>query len=313
MIKFKKLILESPDSINDWDNKIFLSWNGNDATPFIYYKDELLIAKPGQRKTHGVLLKQNLDLSLSEIDNDDKKYPGRIWVKNKYISFWKYPENNKKMIEVLKDIESALNIRIINDNNWKLEIWENETLSDELESSFIHPKDFEKSKDRKEIDHIISPMLKNKKSVQKNIGSERKPLGSKKGEIPAKTHARMRQESKIKLSEDVVANIKKVIEIELQLDSTYHSKDRKNRPNSMHISDKDIIETAEKALEEIVIGIINNEINIYDYILIKNIDTKLNIVGNLKPHGKQNLRLVLVTVMKKEIFHPKRGTKVIEV
>ena len=56
-----------------------------------------------------------------------------------------------------------------------------------------------------------------------------------------------------------------------------------------------------------------DEINMGSYVLIKQLATDINIVGALHPGGNDEIDFVVITVMRKKDFMPKRGTSVIEV
>ena len=67
------------------------------------------------------------------------------------------------------------------------------------------------------------------------------------------------------------------------------------------------------ALPEIANELMFDEINMGDYVLVKHKGTSINIVGALHPGENNEIDFVVVTVMRKQNFMPKQGTKVIEV
>ena len=135
---------ENPDSIisiNPITNKLInVHWSNHDSVVFCYYNDEMLI---GFNKTHRELLEEN-DLNY-DIESNGlvirtiMDYPGRIWVKNKVISFWIYP-TPEKLPKILDDIEEEYNKHIdsvnidsdhklpkldFNDPDWLIEVFDN--------------------------------------------------------------------------------------------------------------------------------------------------------------------------------------------
>lgn len=145
MIKLKKILMESPDSIMN-DTEI---WRHDDKNiVFAYIKGKMVVALD----THGDMWKfydnYNLDPN-NEIDfesivwsgsNRDyakplltrelMEYAGRLFYTSKVITFWEFPPKNK-LEKVLKDIvkefnriksKAHLNFSINFDSSWKIEI-----------------------------------------------------------------------------------------------------------------------------------------------------------------------------------------------
>jgi len=194
---YKNMLKESPDEFYHYDNDRKLIANKDcdtsDARPFFYLGDQLFtVDKKGV--THGELAALSSEIINTIPAEVSQNNEGRIWLDSKYISFWSYPKNNSEMKKVINDLEKFFNIKIWDNKEWNLEVIDYLRGNEE----FVHPSEFKKSKDVPEserVDHDLSPMLKKFRGVKGKFGSERKPIGTKKGEVPAQTHARMRQES----------------------------------------------------------------------------------------------------------------------
>ena len=112
--KFEKfnLVKESPDKVNLTEYS-YLNWRNTDAIPFSFKinnshttVEDAFIGKRGA--THGSIKEENLS------------YAGRLWVNEKIISFWVYP-NIKLFKSIIENLEDILNIKIFN-NDWKIEV-----------------------------------------------------------------------------------------------------------------------------------------------------------------------------------------------
>jgi len=109
------LITEDPDTI--YDDKIEYNYADNDAYPFLIKPnlnhtkvEELLIGKKGT--THAG--------SGIWYDVKNKDYSGRLWLDNKIMSFWVYP-NPILFTSIIEEIEKHFNIKMFN-NNWRIEV-----------------------------------------------------------------------------------------------------------------------------------------------------------------------------------------------
>lgn len=123
------------------------------------------------------------------------QFPGRIWTKPKLISFWVYPKDNTEMKSVIDKLEDALEIKIWDDPDYRLEIneldgdlnsksfkngphaqWE---IENEQTKKLIPVKDFAGSKDASDEEMSKMHLDKNRnKQVKGNYGS--KKYGSEK-------------------------------------------------------------------------------------------------------------------------------------
>ena len=79
-------------------------------------------------------------IDMTNID-DHTEYSGRIFTKQKVISFWAYPDTKEELYEIVENIEGSLGIEII-DNDYQIEV------VDEKEFEDIIPlEDYKKGKD----------------------------------------------------------------------------------------------------------------------------------------------------------------------
>lgn len=148
-------------------------------------------------------------INIKVVDSELKKnYAGRVWIKEKVIAFWGYPESKEKLKEIVFDLNSEIKWLHIN-NGWKVEIptpllskkYVKQTKGkklnfkykkafkhkDEDESIFIPIKDYDislisnspeakKKKKSAMLQHMVSPMYKQTKSIA-GIGSRKTPSG----------------------------------------------------------------------------------------------------------------------------------------
>ena len=110
------------------------------------------------------------------------------------------------------------------------------------------------------------------------------------------------------LAERNIGKLQKNITIKVEIDSTVHSDERKFRHDDKQITDSDIIRTADKAIPEITDQLLFDKIDIGDAIHIKDSKTDLNLIAQLQGSGSK-IKLVIITVMIKKNFVPKKGTK----
>ncbi|MFA5153927.1 MAG: hypothetical protein WC554_15355 [Clostridia bacterium] len=113
-----------------------------------------------------------------------------------------------------------------------------------------------------------------------------------------------------------ISNQKIEIDIEnLDLYSTSHSDQQMNRLDNykrMNITEDEIIKDLEKALPKIMNDYANGEIENEAEFLVKNKETKLNIIGALKMRKGKDF-ISIITVMRKPGYIPKDGTYTYEI
>lgn len=114
------------------------------------------------------------------------------------------------------------------------------------------------------------------------------------------------------LVEEVIKRDKFEFEIDYNVDSTVHSEQRKTRIDNdgEEITDEEIAEDVEKALEEISHDLMFNKLDLGDKVIIKNSSSNLNIVAQLQGREYDNIIVFkIVTVMRKENFWVNRDTR----
>ena len=115
----------------------------------------------------------------------------------------------------------------------------------------------------------------------------------------------------ILLSELVpVGKVTQKVNVVINIDKTQHAGERQYRHGDFVFTDDDILAITNLALPEISKRLMLGALVAGDSILIRHRD--LNVVGSLQ--NKNNmLEFVVITLMKKENFVPKPGTKIIEI
>lgn len=191
---WESFLFESPDTIEARNlSKIIPGKNTLDLAdlqiPFGYYNGKMKVGKingvhPGIRDFYS-------DLPKSADTRMDFQYSGRIWIRDRVISFWEYPETPKVLYKILNDIENEFFKKFkkpftINPNNWYIEIVDKRLEGDDFDVHFIEWKDAEDAilipvKDYKGSnkwsektigkEHMKSPMEKSDRKVPYGIGS----------------------------------------------------------------------------------------------------------------------------------------------
>jgi len=166
----KNVMTESPDNVEIKGKN--LEYTDRDARAFGYKKEKMLISKFGD--TH-----YSMGLFL--------KYSGRIWKKNKVISFWEYPSVSK-FKKVIQDLEKITKLNIWNDPKWQLDVEKSKAVMGTL----IPLKSYIGSGEVKRTKHADSPLIKGKTKVSAGWGSKKIPKDIKPGETMAQYNARQR-------------------------------------------------------------------------------------------------------------------------
>lgn len=188
-------VSESADTVYLNYNKQ-LSYMSPYAYPFAYVNGKMKVGTGGD--THSSMGKP-------------RKYDGRYWENDKVMSFWYYPPKNK-FKKVIKDLEKASNLKILNDPKWKIEVIRNKKTGKFLDQAkgsdwdweVIPLSDYIGSSNPKRVPHEKSPLTK-KAKVPSGTGSEKIPKDLKKGETMAQYHARKKtSENIISESADVI-------------------------------------------------------------------------------------------------------------
>jgi len=198
-------LFESPDMIEARNlNQIFRGIKNlsldDFQIPFGYFNGKIVIGKINS--THTLMKDFYPEIEDSKMSRHNLKYSGRIWINEKIISFWDYPETHKALYDILSDIEKEFYQKFkkpltINPNNWYIEIIDKSLDRENYDNIFmewgnaeesilISVKDYkgsgEWSEEKKGQDHVKSPLLKIEKEVPSGFGSEKskyKTLASK--------------------------------------------------------------------------------------------------------------------------------------
>jgi tRNA nucleotidyltransferase/poly(A) polymerase len=162
LMDFKTFKLnESPDDLSDYS----VRYDTEGAYPFLILKNgEFFIGE--ESTTHLDILKEifyesdyfdeyfyqyfGFERGEEPVDNDDIEDfiiditsidGGRIFTKQKVISFWSYPDTKEELYEIVENIEGSLGIEII-DNNYEIEVVDEKGFED-----VIPLEDYKKGKD----------------------------------------------------------------------------------------------------------------------------------------------------------------------
>ena len=179
-------LFESPDHIDNESHDAHYNWDDKDAFPFGYMNGELFVGK--SKESH-----DSMKINAVRYDRYEFKYPGRIWLKGKIVSFWEYPPTKEKLKEILDGLSSKLGIEIWSDPlfrievvkrkaNDKVELFAQEDQYGRQESvwdlpsrshkdEIIKVKDYIKSENPPEVQHLVPPGA-GKKPVISGYGSK---------------------------------------------------------------------------------------------------------------------------------------------
>ena len=149
-LKSESVLNESPDYVVKFNKRFY----DDDSLAFGYYNGTMYV----NPKLHG----DHDDLKDVHLIRNDFKYPGRLWLNDKIISFWKYPIREEFPL-VIQDIENASDVKF--DGEWIVEV-----VDDSMgykDSDFVPFDEYYGSPDWSDeeinTEHITSPMLKTKK------------------------------------------------------------------------------------------------------------------------------------------------------
>jgi tRNA nucleotidyltransferase (CCA-adding enzyme) len=123
-LKWKQALLKSESKINESPNEIYDKDSNNIASAFDDHSNTFLWDLGGKLLWDQNRVKAHLNIYKyyhGKLDKSKIKYPGRLWRKEKIISFWKYPETITKLKSLIKELEDVLDVKIW-DNGWKIDI-----------------------------------------------------------------------------------------------------------------------------------------------------------------------------------------------
>jgi uncharacterized C2H2 Zn-finger protein len=116
---------------------------------------------------------------------------GRLFVDKKIITFWRFPEDYQDLVKTLQDLEKAIQrqlnrtVNILSNDEWRIEMPEDENAlrdsgwgswsPEENEQTFVPINKYKGGPVRSEKElaqqHVLSPLLKQKKAVPPGWGS----------------------------------------------------------------------------------------------------------------------------------------------
>lgn len=191
--KYIRKLNESPDMI-EADNlkevKPGTDYLGLDEFqfPFGYYKGKMRVGK--LRGIHPDIYNYYPDMQGFK-GRMNMEYSGRAWIYDKIISIWDYPPSKEKLLEIIKDVEEEFREKFkqplyINPNDWYIEVIDKKLGRKKFSllqfkdwdtaerAKLIKIKDYKGSgewdEEKKNIPHILSPMMK-KETPKKGFGS----------------------------------------------------------------------------------------------------------------------------------------------
>jgi len=119
-------------------------------------------------------------------------YHGRVFLIPKVVTFWRYPTQSE-MITIIHILEDKLDEKIFG-NNWQLEIYSFDEVTQNLDSAFVNIDEYLKNDNESENvsdeeyeQHLKSPLLKKQRNVIYGFGSKHpdaKKLAQKKRDQP---------------------------------------------------------------------------------------------------------------------------------
>ncbi len=174
MKNFKKFLSENPDRVN---NEVW--WGRQDSRTFGYVNNKFFVSK--ETTNHPDYFIQLLNSKqISKVDfpdgppttahRDNFKYPGRLWVTEKIISFWKFPSKSdfNKLIDDLK--KNGIDV----DKDWKVDIKKSASYGQAELLPISDYTDKFKSMKITQVNHVMDPVAKNlvKKATGPNSSSQ---------------------------------------------------------------------------------------------------------------------------------------------
>jgi hypothetical protein len=127
------------------------------------------------------------------------------------------------------------------------------------------------------------------------------------------TEKTTKRASTIKLMDAVIGTVSDKVTIAVQINKTKHAGERQSRHDHTQITERDIMDVADKAIPNITKALLFDRIDVGDYIHVKDKKSALNLIGILQEKSPYNLMFVVMTVMVKPNFVAKQGTYTIVV
>lgn len=171
------MINENPDMVYDIERKKTYKWTDRDAYAFGYLKGKIYVSDWAKKHSE---IDDNYKELRHAYEREDFKFAGRIWIKGKVMSFWKYPSPNK-IESIFNDLKKEMKIKnkkdIGNFKDWKIEI---KVKRDEIVVPIEQFKNLGSNKIKQRSSkeagqaHVISPVAKGKIAKPKGWGSQKK-------------------------------------------------------------------------------------------------------------------------------------------
>lgn len=111
------------------------------------------------------------------------------------------------------------------------------------------------------------------------------------------------------VNEDVIQRDKYELDIDFGISRTKHATERQGRHEEGYISNEEISANVLGAYDQILDDLIFDKINVGERVLIKNLESDLNIVGVPKPAPDNVIMFKLITVMRENSFRNIKDTK----
>ena len=127
------------------------------------------------------------------------------------------------------------------------------------------------------------------------------------------TEKTTKRASTIKLMDAVIGTVSDKVTIAVQINKTKQAGERQSRHDHTQITERDIMDVADKAIPNITKALLFDRIDVGDYIHVKDKKSALNLIGILQEKSPYNLMFVVMTVMVKPNFVAKQGTYTIVV
>jgi len=119
---------ESPDYISYPKQGISgHHWTDGQSLPFecLREKGKLRVCVGDWGNSHGTIIHYDYDYNLDDLDEKLILFSGRLWIGEKVISFWKYP-NRKDFVDIINQLELILLKKIKRKSEWiSNKMWNN--------------------------------------------------------------------------------------------------------------------------------------------------------------------------------------------
>jgi len=166
-------LFESPDeAVNPQNNNETVGYQDVGAYPFGYYNDKLYIGE--ESETHDDIVATTTEDDYFTASRHDLKYSGRIWTKEKLISFWDFPKNKVSLQKIIKDLDDYFRVLDFKNDDWYIEVVGPKGTKNILLKNYIGS--VSRSKEEMNIQHLDT---KHKHEVPFGYGSKNPAYQSK--------------------------------------------------------------------------------------------------------------------------------------